>query len=67
MARFELIDGHDGRVTHETANLNGQTYHYLLGVPQGGKYKVTVFLVCRLLSFTLLVIIQCSRKACFES
>jgi hypothetical protein len=46
MAPFELIDGHDGRVTHEHANLNGQNYHYLLGVPKGGKYKATVFLVC---------------------
>jgi hypothetical protein len=45
MAPFELVSGHDGRVTHETATVNGQQYHYLLGVPKGGKYRATVFLV----------------------
>ncbi|EON64504.1 hypothetical protein W97_03737 [Coniosporium apollinis CBS 100218] len=35
----------DSRVTHETAKVNGYTYHYILGVPQNGQYKATVFLI----------------------
>jgi hypothetical protein len=53
MAPFELVASHDGRVTHETAKVNGQVYHYLLGVPKGGKYKATVFLVCVILPYLL--------------
>lgn len=34
----------DARISHETANLNGRTYHYLLGVPKG-EQKGTIFLV----------------------
>lgn len=36
----------DPRVEHKTALVNGQTYKYLLGVPEGGKFRATVFLVC---------------------
>jgi soluble epoxide hydrolase/lipid-phosphate phosphatase len=35
----------DPRVTHEYATLNGHKYHYFLGVPKGGKFKTTVFLI----------------------
>ena len=35
----------DSRVAHKTAVLNGNTYHYLYGEPNGGKFKATVFLV----------------------
>jgi soluble epoxide hydrolase/lipid-phosphate phosphatase len=35
----------DPRVTHEYSTLNGQKYHYFLGVPKGGKFKTTVFLI----------------------
>jgi hypothetical protein len=36
----------DPRVEKKTALVNGQTYGYLLGVPKGGEYRATVFLVC---------------------
>jgi soluble epoxide hydrolase/lipid-phosphate phosphatase len=36
----------DPRVEYKTALVNGQTYKYLLGVPKGGKFRATVFLVC---------------------
>lgn len=35
----------DSRVEHKTAVLNGYSYHYLYGVPPGGKFKATIFLV----------------------
>lgn len=35
----------DDRIEHKTAVLNGNTYHYLYGVPKGGKFAETVFLV----------------------
>ncbi|KAI4772445.1 hypothetical protein E4T52_12562 [Aureobasidium sp. EXF-3400] len=35
----------DSRVSHRKANLNGQTYHYILGVPKNGTFKATVFLI----------------------
>jgi soluble epoxide hydrolase/lipid-phosphate phosphatase len=35
----------DPRVEQKTALVNGQTYKYLLGVPKGGEFKATVFLV----------------------
>ncbi|OCK75699.1 alpha/beta-hydrolase [Lepidopterella palustris CBS 459.81] len=35
----------DARVAHNTALLNGQTYHYLLGVPRDGKFRATAFLI----------------------
>ncbi|KAF2735951.1 alpha/beta-hydrolase [Polyplosphaeria fusca] len=35
----------DPRIDHKTAVLNGYTYHYLYGVPPGGQYKATVFLI----------------------
>jgi hypothetical protein len=35
----------DARVEHRTAKLNGQTYHYLYAVPEGGEFERTVFLV----------------------
>lgn len=35
----------DLRIEHKFANLNGNNYHYLLGVPKGGEFKATVFLV----------------------
>jgi hypothetical protein len=35
----------DARVEHKTAELNGQTYHYLYAVPKGGEFERTVFLV----------------------
>ena len=35
----------DPRVEHKTAQLNGQTYHYLYAVPKSGEYTHTVFLV----------------------
>ncbi|MCJ1465637.1 hypothetical protein MMC07_004256 [Pseudocyphellaria aurata] len=34
----------DQRVSHCTAELNGITYHYLLGIPEQG-YKATIFLI----------------------
>lgn len=39
------IDPEDARVEHKTAVLNGNSYHYLYGVPAGGKFHATVFLV----------------------
>ena len=36
----------DSRVEHKWAQVNGKRYHYLLGVPKGGKWNATVFLVC---------------------
>ncbi|KAF2714805.1 alpha/beta-hydrolase [Pleomassaria siparia CBS 279.74] len=35
----------DSRIEHKTAVVNGHTYHYLLGVPPGGKFNDTVFLI----------------------
>jgi len=35
----------DPRVEHKTAQLNGQTYHYLYAVPKSGEYTHTVFLI----------------------
>lgn len=35
----------DPRITHKTAVLNGQTYHYLYAAPESGNYTHTVFLV----------------------
>ncbi|KAL2385074.1 hypothetical protein RJZ90_001537 [Blastomyces dermatitidis] len=35
----------DSRIRHYTAVLNGTTYGYLLSLPEGGKYKATVFLI----------------------
>lgn len=35
----------DHRVSHEVAVLEDVTYHYLLGVPDGGEFRGTVFLV----------------------
>ncbi|KAF2875333.1 Alpha/Beta hydrolase protein [Massariosphaeria phaeospora] len=35
----------DDRVEHKTAVLNGCSYHYLYGVPPGGQFKATVFLI----------------------
>ncbi|OJD23955.1 hypothetical protein ACJ73_04695 [Blastomyces percursus] len=35
----------DSRIQHCTAVLNGTTYGYLLSLPEGGKYKATVFLI----------------------
>ncbi|KAI4843662.1 hypothetical protein E4T44_06620 [Aureobasidium sp. EXF-8845] len=35
----------DDRVSHREAVLNGQTYHYIHGVPKHGRFKATVFLI----------------------
>jgi len=35
----------DDRIEHKTALLNGNTYHYLFGVPADGKFTQTVFLI----------------------
>ncbi|KAF1812511.1 alpha/beta-hydrolase [Eremomyces bilateralis CBS 781.70] len=35
----------DPRITHEYAQLNGQRYHYLYGVPKSGKWHRTIFLI----------------------
>ncbi|KAF2277774.1 alpha/beta-hydrolase [Westerdykella ornata] len=35
----------DSRVEHKTAVLNGNTYHFLYGVPPGGTFHATVFLI----------------------
>ena len=40
-----IVPKGDSRIEHKTAVLNGSTYHYLYGVPQGRKFKQTVFLV----------------------
>ncbi|ORY15149.1 Alpha/Beta hydrolase protein [Clohesyomyces aquaticus] len=37
--------GPDPRIQHETTVLNSFTYHYLLGVPPGGNFKATIFLI----------------------
>ncbi|KAF2001615.1 alpha/beta-hydrolase [Amniculicola lignicola CBS 123094] len=43
---FQPIDPEsDSRIEHKTAVLNGLTYHYLYGVPPGGSFKATVFLI----------------------
>jgi soluble epoxide hydrolase / lipid-phosphate phosphatase len=39
----------DSRIEHKTAVLNGNSYHYLYGVPVSGKFKYTVFLVSSVL------------------
>ncbi|KAI4720615.1 hypothetical protein E4T48_03138 [Aureobasidium sp. EXF-10727] len=41
----DKISPDDSRITHCEADLNGQRYHYLLGMPEHGKFKATVFLV----------------------
>ncbi|KAF2085250.1 alpha/beta-hydrolase [Saccharata proteae CBS 121410] len=45
MAVKPIAPGSDSRVTHETAVLNGHTYHYLLGLPKNKPIKATVFLI----------------------
>ncbi|KAH7117789.1 Alpha/Beta hydrolase protein [Dendryphion nanum] len=42
---LQPIEPDDSRTEHKTAVLNGHTYHYLYGVPAGGSYKATVFLI----------------------
>ncbi|KAG9664522.1 alpha/beta-hydrolase, partial [Aureobasidium melanogenum] len=41
----DKITPSDSRISHCEANLNGQTYHYILGVPKNGNFKATVFLI----------------------
>jgi soluble epoxide hydrolase/lipid-phosphate phosphatase len=43
----------DARVEHRTAELNGQTYHYLYAVPKGGEFEHTIFLVSLLPTLSL--------------
>ncbi|KAF2144079.1 uncharacterized protein K452DRAFT_267217 [Aplosporella prunicola CBS 121167] len=45
MATTPIDPVQDPRVTHETAVLNGHTYHYFLGVPKTGSFKATIVLV----------------------
>ncbi|KAI9678933.1 MAG: hypothetical protein M1829_001918 [Trizodia sp. TS-e1964] len=40
-----ILAGADPRVTRHTAQLNGHTYQYVLGLPPSGTYKATIFLV----------------------
>lgn len=42
------IEPDDTRIEHRNAVLNGNTYHFLYGVPADGNFKATVFLVSRL-------------------
>lgn len=45
MAIDKLRPVDDPRFTHEYATLNGRRYHYLLALPEDGKYTRTVFLI----------------------
>jgi hypothetical protein len=45
MAQDPIDPVSDPRVTHKTAVLNGQTYHYLYAAPESDNYTHTVFLV----------------------
>lgn len=41
------IEPEDSRIQHKTAVLNGNSYHYLYGIPPSGKFRATVFLVSK--------------------
>ncbi|KAH8719276.1 Alpha/Beta hydrolase protein [Phaeosphaeriaceae sp. PMI808] len=45
MAHEPIDPTSDSRIEHKTANLNGQTYHYLYAEPKTGQYSQTVFLI----------------------